>query len=212
VDAYDEMSDEALLDAYKAGQQRAGMALVRRYDKKITQFFAYKFDSGPDSEDLVQATFLAVLTGEFRRESSFRTYLFAVARNQLLRSIRDRVRDRARFDPSSTSIAALEPSPSAALMVRQRNRLLLLALRRLPIDTQIMLELHYWEQMKVKDIAAVLDLNVNTVKARMRRGREQLDAEMAAVAESKEQLETTRDGLSNWAARLRDDLDERSPD
>ncbi|MCA9699807.1 MAG: RNA polymerase sigma factor [Myxococcales bacterium] len=204
--AHDDASDEQLLVAWKAGDQAAGMALVRRYDRSVARFFAYKLERGPESEDLAQATFLAVLSGDFRGESSFRTYLFAVARNQLLRCIRERVRDRQRFDPSETSIAALELSPSAVLVVRQRNRLLLLALRRLPVDTQIMLELHYWEQMKIKDIAEVLELNINMVKARMKRGRERLEREMEALAESKEQLETTRDELSNWAERLRNEL------
>jgi RNA polymerase sigma-70 factor (ECF subfamily) len=120
------------------------------------------------------------------------------------------MRDRKRFDPSETSIAALDPSPSSVLAVKGQHKLLLAALRRLPIDIQIMLELHYWEGMAVKDIAQVLDMNPNTVKTHMKRGRAKLNEEMTALADSKEQLETTLRGLSRWAAQLRAELGEES--
>jgi DNA-directed RNA polymerase specialized sigma24 family protein len=54
-------------------------------------------------------------------------------------------------------------------------------MRRLPDDTQVMLELFYWEAMSVQEIAGVLDRPANTVKTRMRRGRAQLLAELAAL-------------------------------
>lgn len=206
--AYDTMSDTELLDAWKANDQQAGAVLFKRYYVNVARFFAYRV--GPDSDDLVQETFLGLLARyeHFRGDASFRCYLFGIARNQLLQYIRDRVRDRDRFDPGEMSIAALDPSPSMVLRVKDDQKLLLAALRRLPIDVQIMLELHYWEKMKIKDIARVLEKNENTVKIQMKRGREKLDAEMEALAESKAQLQTTISGLSKWAAQLRDELDD----
>ena len=71
-----------------------------------------------------------------------------------------------------------------------------------------MLELHYWEGMRVADIAEMLGVNANTVKTRMRRGREQLEREMARLADSSEQLSLSIERLSVWAARLREELGE----
>jgi RNA polymerase sigma-70 factor (ECF subfamily) len=141
----------------------------------------------------------------FRGDVDFRAYLFGIARNKLLRELRDRVRDRDRFelDPSKTTMAAVDPSPTAVMAAKLQHKLLLAALRQLPIDVQIMLELHYWEKMKIDDIALVLGKNRNTVRTRMKRGRERLEVEMARLAESPQELETTLGGLEKWAQRLR---------
>ena len=199
-------SDDDLLEAWASGDSRAGAALVARYYESIARFFVYRL--GPDSEDLVQETFLGLQRSlpSFRRTCSVRIYLFKIARNQLLTAIRDRVRDRARFDPSETTMAAVQPTPTALLAASDDQKLLVAALRGLPIDVQIMLELHYWEQLKVREIAEVLDMNVNTIKARMSRGRRRLYQDIERLAESKEQLETTLYRLSGWIAELREEL------
>ena len=205
---YEGVSDEELLIAWKQGEQNAGAALLMRYHHNVARFFIHKL--GNDSEDLVQATFLGLLEGfdRFRGESSFRTYLFGIARNKLLMAITERVRDRKRFDPGVTSIAALDLTPTKQRAIRDQQKLLLAALRSLPLDVQIMLELHYWERMKVDDIAEVLDMNRNTVRTKMRRGRQRLHDEMQRLSDSKQLLETTLDGLAKWAARLREELGE----
>ena len=46
-------------------------------------------------------------------------------------------------------------------------------LRSIALELQIVLELHYWEQCSVAEIAAALELPEGTVKSRLRRGREQ---------------------------------------
>jgi RNA polymerase sigma factor (sigma-70 family) len=209
---YDQMSDGELLLAWKANNQRAGAALLARHHTSIARFFAHRIDD--DTDDLVQQTFLGLLEGidRFREDASFRTYLFAIARNQLLSAIAKRVRDRNRFDPGVTSIADLGPSPSTLDERRAQNKLLLAALQRLPIDVQIMLELHFWENMMIKDIAEVLNMNPSTVRVRMMRGRAKLYEEMEALAESKDALRTTLDGLSKWAARLRAEIGDAADD
>ena len=203
------ISDEDLLAAWRGGDKRAGAALLTRHHASVARFFIHKL--GADSDDLVQATFLGLLEGidRFRGEASFRTLLFAIARNKLYRHLRDLTRDRKRFDPVVTSIAAIGLTPSSALAARDQSKLLLEALRALPLDTQMMLELHYWEKLRIADIAAILDMPEGTVKIRMHRGRRQLEDEMEKLAVSKDQLQTTLNGLSKWAARLREEIGER---
>jgi RNA polymerase sigma factor (sigma-70 family) len=204
--AHDDRSDEQLLEVWAAGDQRAGVVLVGRHYESIARFFAYRL--GPDFEDLVQDTFMGFARGlqSFRRDCSVRIYLFKIARNKLLLAIRSRVRDRERFDPSETTMADVDPSATAVLAASDDQKLLVAALRSLPIDVQIMLELHYWEQLKIHEIAEVLDMNVNTIKAKMMRGRKRLHEEMERLADSKDQLETTLNRLSGWVAQLREEL------
>ena len=204
--ALDRRTDEQLLEAWADGDQRAGAALVARHYEAIARFFAHRL--GPDFEDLVQETFMGFARGlqSFRRDCSVRIYLFKIARNKLLMAIRNRVRDRERFDPSETTMADVDPSATAVLAAGDDQKLLVAALRSLPIDVQIMLELHYWEQLKIHEIAEILDMNINTIKAKMMRGRKQLHEEMERLADSKDQLETTLNRLSQWVVQLREDL------
>jgi RNA polymerase sigma-70 factor (ECF subfamily) len=207
-------SDAELLFAWQQGDTRAAGTLIARHHTSIARFFSNRL--GPDTEDLVQKTFEGLLEGidRFRGDTDFRAYLFGIARNKLLRELRDRVRDRDRFelDPSETTMAAIDPSPTAVMAAKLQHKLLLAALRQLPIDVQIMLELHYWEKMKVDDIAVVLGKNRNTVRTRMKRGRERLEVEMVRLAESPQQLETTLGGLEKWAQRLRAEVGDAAGD
>ena len=177
----------------------------RHYDS-VERFFHHKV--GAQNDDLIQTTFLGLLEGveRFRGEGNFAAFLFAIARNTLLKHLRNQRRDLRRFDPAVTSIAATGTSPIQELEAREQTALLHASLLRLPLDTQIMLELHYWESMKLEDIGLVFDMPINTVKTRMRRGRIALDEQMRALARTPQELEVTAGGLAGWAARLRDEL------
>ena len=77
-------SDIELLQAWIDGDSRAGSVLVRRHFDSLYRFFANKA-SGYE-EDLIQQTFMASVEAKdaFRGESTFRAYLFGLARFQLL--------------------------------------------------------------------------------------------------------------------------------
>lgn len=201
-----ESSDHSLLLAWSGGDKRAGAKLFERHYTSIARFFANKI--GPDCDDLIQTTFLGCLEAidRFRGDSSFRTFLFAIARNTLHKHLRDRTRDRGRYDPSTMTLGELGPSPVTMLDVRREQHLLLAALRQLPVDWQLMLELHYWERLTVREIAAVLDKPEGTVKTQMYRARQRLKDEAAKLARSPQEYESTVNGLERWAQELQHQL------
>lgn len=204
---YNAKSDEELLVAWRSGDRRAGACFFERYYSSIARFFVHRL--GSDCDDLIQATFLALLEqiGNFRGESSCRTWLFAVARKKLYKHLREVMRDRERFDPRETSIASLQTTPTQKIAARDDNHLLLAALRELPLDTQMMFELHYWESMNFDQIARILEIPKGTIKSRMHRARRQLESYIKRLANSPQELKSTLDSLSKWAARLREDIE-----
>ena len=137
-------ADYELLDRWRGGDKDAGQELFGRHFDSVYRFFASKCDAEVD--ELVQATFLACVRArdQFRKESSFRTYLFTIARHELYRALRERRRDGERLDFSSTSIAELASTPGTRLVRNEDHRRLVAALRTLPIEQQTLLELHYW--------------------------------------------------------------------
>jgi RNA polymerase sigma-70 factor (ECF subfamily) len=197
-------TDFELLDAWKAGDAAAGNSLFERHFAAVCRFFRNKVDEGVD--DLIQRTFLACVESRdrFRGESSFRTYLFTVARHELFAHLRRREREQARFDPLEHSVHDLGPTPTGVVAQHRSQRLLLEALRRIPVDLQVALELFYWEDLPASELARVLELPEGTVRTRIRRGRQLVEAALREIAEGDPDLASTLAGLEDWARSLRD--------
>ena len=173
--------DAALLEAWRAGDAAAGQELFARHSASVMRFFRNKLDV--DLEDLVQRTFLACVESRdrVRDGSSFRAYVLRIARNELVNHYAARQRAAARVDPLTTSILDLGASPSVMVASDERDRALLTALRRLPLDLQTALELHYWEELSTAELAEVLAIPQGTVKTRLFRAREQLRVTLREV-------------------------------
>jgi RNA polymerase sigma-70 factor (ECF subfamily) len=198
-------SDAVLLEAWRGGDANAGDALFSRHFSAVFRFFRNKVDEAA-AEDLTQATFLACVDGRdrFRGDASFRTYLFAVARNQLLMHFRSRARAGVTVEPTTTSAADFGPGPVSVAIARAEQRLLLLALRGLSLDAQIALELYYWEGIAGDDLAEILGVPVATARSRILRAREQLAEHIDRLAESPELRASTAGGIEDWARSLRE--------
>lgn len=169
-----EPTDLALLEQWRSGNAEAGQALFERHFDSIYGFFETKCAN--DADELVQATFLACLRAkdQFRGDSSFRTYLFTIARNELYRVLRDRQRKGAQVDFGLSSIAELVSTPGTRLARNQEHRQLVEALRQLPVEQQTLLELHYWEEMDIAELAKVFDAPAATIRTRLHRARKAL--------------------------------------
>jgi RNA polymerase sigma-70 factor (ECF subfamily) len=202
-------SDLELLERWRANDKQAGAELFDRHYQALLRFFRNKIDEG--YEDLVQATFLACVEtrDRFRGDSSFRTYLFSVARNLLhkhYRSLKRRQEPLEHLDFEVTAMRDLIAAPSSIVAHRAEQRLLLEGLRRIPLDHQIVLELYFWEPLRARDIAQILDIPVGTVRTRIRRAKQLLEHAIEQLADSRQQLESTLTRLDDWAQSVRRDL------
>lgn len=195
--------DLELLGAWRAGDAGAANELFDRYFRQLYTFFRTKVDDGV-AEDLVQQTLLACVQNVegFRGDASFRTYVFCAARSRLYNHYGAEDRKRARFDPGLSSCADLGIEPSYARDTREDHRLLLQALRRIPIELQLALELYYFEKMPASELAVVLGQPEGTVRSRLRRGIEQLRQRLAELGSGATPIESTLSNLDDWAADL----------
>ncbi|MCU0659120.1 MAG: sigma-70 family RNA polymerase sigma factor [Polyangiaceae bacterium] len=196
------MSDDATLwSAWCAGDKRAGEALFERHFDTVYRFFENKING--DVSDLVQRTFLGCIEARerFRGASSFRTFLFAIARNELYVHYRSKKKGEA-LDFSVSSIAELGPSPSTLARQRSEREILLAALQQLPVELQLALELHYWESIPGSELAVILEVPEGTVRSRLRRALEQLRERLAAESGGERLLGAGGD-LEAWAQQLR---------
>ncbi|MCG8418561.1 MAG: sigma-70 family RNA polymerase sigma factor [Proteobacteria bacterium] len=175
------VSDSDLLDQWRAGDLDAGNRLCLGYFKEIRRFFAGKV--AQDVDELVQATFLSCIQSrdKFRGACSFRTFLFMIARRQLYKYFRNNQRHKA-LDFSVTSLAALDTGPVTYTARNEEHEQLMHALCKLPLEQQLLIELYYWEEMKIADLAEIFGVAQPTVHTRLFRARKALREQIAADA------------------------------
>lgn len=198
------MDDFELLRAWQAGDRRAGSELVQRNFQVLFRFFRNKIDDNPT--DLIQQTLTTCVEVRDRVPggASFRAYALGIARNKLLHHLRRAQRQANAMRLQANAPVSVGDSPSQILAARQEQRLLLAALRKLPLDAQIAIELFYWEGLKIDEIAAVLEVAPGTVKSRLSRAKEQLREHIAKLASTEDLRRSTMDELAHWVASLRE--------
>lgn len=206
--------DFDLLRAWAGGDQSAGTTLFERYYPTVIRFFRNKV-GGAAQDDLVQQTFLRCVraSGTAHTVVSFRAYLLRVAYTTLVDHLREEARIGRRLvvlTPDELDAVSLDElsanlcgrNPELAFQRREADRVLLKALRRLPLPYQMVLELHYWEGLTGEEVAAVISIPLGTVKTRIRKGRRRLRDEIQSLATSPEAIRSTLDSLESWARRI----------
>jgi RNA polymerase sigma-70 factor (ECF subfamily) len=196
------MADDelALLDRWCAGDVSAGNVLFKRHFEAVYRFFERKVEG--DLDELVQETFLACLRSRdtFRRQSSFRTYLLAIARHTLFGYWRRRSRQATTLDFDEISVASLSTSVGSRIARREDRARLLHALCALPLDQQLLLELHYWEELERDQLVEVFDIEPATIRSRLFRARQALRELLADTAGPRDLSDADLDA---WARKLR---------
>ncbi len=202
-------TDLQLLEAWRDGDRNAGNELLARYFDSLYRFFASKVSD--EVEDLIQNTLLATVKyiDAVARAASFKAYLFTIASNQLYAHLRGKLRDGERVDFTLSSAVELGLTPSEIVAQRERELQLSLALRRIPLELQIVLELGYWEELSATEIAVVLSVPVGTAKSKIRRAKQLLAIELDRMATTASVVGTeTIDELDAWVRAVRASLED----
>ncbi len=191
--------DHELLEAWRGGDRLAGDELFGRYFRSLFAFFAHKVPG--NAEDLISRTMMACLQNidRIQADGSFRGYLFGIARHELFGHYR-RLRTEPDLDFSVTSICDLGPTPSRMLVQHKTQKALLAALRALPLELQITIELHYWEGLSTAELSEALGIPRGTVKSRLRRARE---AHAERVENHQDAANLSSGELEDWVRSIR---------
>ena len=170
-----EATDDDLMRAWSAGDKAAGNLLLGRHFQSLWRFFHSKI--GADADDLIQRTLLACAESHqrFRGDSSFRTYLFTIARHELYRFFRQRSQQAEHLDFGVSSLHDLRTSATARLVRAEQHGALEEAIARLPLDDQMLLELFYTEELDSPSLAVILGIEPSSVRARLHRARATLE-------------------------------------
>ena len=161
-------SDEALIRAIAAGDQRAMHVLYVRHSVRVYRFVLRLTNDTSMADDLVSEVFIDVWRAArgFKAKSQVSTWLLAIARNKALSAMRARL-DEQLDDEMTTAIA--EPADDAETTADKRDRCAIVqrCLSKLsPIHREV-LDLVYYHERSVDEVAEIVGVPVNTVKTRM---------------------------------------------
>jgi len=192
------VGDEELLAAWQAGDRHAGEQLVQRHGRALSSFFRHRV-SAPAIADLVQQTLLTLCETQhrIRTDSSFRAFAFGVARRKLLSHARAR-RTVALPDAGLAELQAEDPSATSVLHARFQNNVAIAALRELPLDEQILLELHEHQGLKRRELAVVFDVPMGVIGGRVHRARERLRRIVERVTNDPAAVDSTETSLHSY--------------
>ncbi|HEY1550802.1 MAG TPA: sigma-70 family RNA polymerase sigma factor [Kofleriaceae bacterium] len=195
--------DLALLDRWCAGDASAGNELFHAHFATLYKFFENK--TLGDVDDLVQETLLECVRSRdrFRRQSTFRTYLFAIARHVLFQHWRKKSTARPTLDFDDVSIESLSTSVGTKLTKLSERARLVTVLRTMPLDQQLLLEMFYWQDCDRDQLAEIFDVESATIGSRLHRARQAMKTMLEAPASG---IATVPDDLDSWARSLAEKL------
>ena len=197
-----------LLNRWREGNEHAGEILMDRNFPRIKSFFARKTSDHELIKELTQRTFMRCLdkVSTFEGRSSFSSFIYGIAHHILLEYFREQRRSERSIPISETPVADLDPSPFSIVERKSERKLIIHALRRLPLQMQIIAELYFFEELSGREIGEVLGVSEGTVRGRIRSCRKQLKEHIHALAESPQQLESTLMTLSLWGKQVREQI------
>lgn len=184
--------DQDLVKRVQRGDKTAFDLLVRKYQHKVIKLVSrYVYDPS-DAHDVAQEAFIKAyraLPG-FRGDSAFYTWLYRIAIN----TAKNHVAARNRAPVSSVSEFGNEDSevdfsarlsdidtPEALLLTDEVRRTILSAIDALPQDLRTALILREIEGMSYEEISQAMECPVGTVRSRLFRARDTIDAELKKI-------------------------------
>jgi RNA polymerase sigma-70 factor (ECF subfamily) len=174
--------DQILIEAVAGGNKQALEQLFARHSARIYRFVLRITGNAALSEDIVSEVFLEVWRrpGRFEGKSQVSTWMFAIARNKALQALRSRGQKPSDEDGAADVVDGAD-DPEAVLHEKSRSIVLRKCLSRLsPIQREIV-DLVYYHEKSVAEVAQIVGIPTGTVKTRMFRARSRI-AELLAEA------------------------------
>jgi RNA polymerase sigma-70 factor (ECF subfamily) len=179
-------TDAELVEAIRRGQEDAIRWLVERYSSRLFRYLTRLVGEAALAEDILQDTWLRVVErlDRYDRAKPFEVWIFAVARHRAIDALRRRARVRKKLgqpaQPLETEqgdlldplemVAATGPSPLDVLTEAETEQRIADAFARLPQHYREALTLRFHEEMRLDEIARLLEVPLSTVKTRVQRG------------------------------------------
>ena len=168
--------EAAWIASARAGDAGAFNLLLRAYAQRIFGYLYRMLRDAQEAEDMTQETFVKAYQNMHHYDGvrPFRSWLYAIATNTGRNALRSR-RRRGHSAPLEDAADVAAPAVAEAGLQRiETRRHIDQALRRLSPQAAALINLHYREQMSIREAAEVLGISEGAAKVALHRARRQL--------------------------------------
>jgi RNA polymerase sigma-70 factor (ECF subfamily) len=160
---------DPVVEQLRRGDLRALDQLIDRYQYRLYRYLLRLVKNASAADDLFQQTWVLVIEkiGRYDARREFEPWLFSVARNAGIDYLR-----RTKTESLDDEPSAVNPDAFEQLLETERAQVVERHLEALPAMYREVLSLRFEEEMKLEQIAAVLNVPLPTVKTRLARGLE----------------------------------------
>jgi RNA polymerase sigma-70 factor, ECF subfamily len=182
-------SDETLVARIAGRDKRALQQLYSRHHVRIYRFALRFLNDEAAAEDTVSEVFIDVWrqAERFEGRSQVTTWLLAIARNKALSLLRRRSNEEL-DDEVAEFIEDPSDNPEVAMLKSQRASVLQDCLTQLSPAHREIVDLVYYHEKSVEEVAEIISVPANTVKTRMFYARKRIGELMAAKGIDRAQI------------------------
>jgi RNA polymerase sigma-70 factor (ECF subfamily) len=173
-------TEAMLMQRMGRGDREAFAALYRRLERPLFGYLMKLVRERDLAEDVLNETMLEVWrqAGRFEGRSSVGTWAFSIAHHRAVSRFRKR-RESALDEEHAATIADDAPTPDQRAQALGMSRLLARLIEELSFEHREIINLAYYQEFSVQEIADALGVPPNTVKTRMFYARRRLKALLA---------------------------------
>ena len=175
-------SDDVIIGRIATGDRLAMQVLFARHHVRVYRFVLRLVRDESVAEDLISEVFLDVWrqAGRFEGRSQVSTWLLAIARFKALSALRRRP-DEELDDETAEAIEDPSDDPEVALDKKDKSAAIRKCLEKLSAEHREIIDLVYYHEKSVEEVAHIVGIPENTVKTRMFYARKRL-AELLKAA------------------------------
>ncbi len=175
-------SDEALIGRVAAGDKLAMQVLFARHHVRVYRFVLRLVRDQTVAEDLINEVFLDVWrqANRFEARSAVSTWLLAIARFKALSALRRRP-DEELDEEAAAAVEDPGDDPDLAVQKKDKSEALRKCLEALSPEHREIIDLVYYHEKSVEEVAEIVGIPENTVKTRMFYGRKRLSELLKAA-------------------------------
>ena len=189
-------SDVQLMLDVKAGDEQSFALLLQRYRSPLVNFLYRMVRNREQAEDLAQEVFLRVYRAraDYVPSAKFTTWLFRIATNLALNSVRDHRYERMEIsldapmtadaedgDERTLDVADQHPDIEQHLVEDVRRKMIRHAIEKLPEKQRAAVLLHKYQELDYGEIAKILSCSESALKSLLFRAYEALRVELAPL-------------------------------
>lgn len=187
----DNVSDRELVERVKRGERRAFDLLVLKYQHRIANLVARYVPDQSEVLDVSQETFIKAYRAisRFRGDSAFYTWLYRIAINTAKNHLAAQTRRPRESGIDPADIEQLEGAaewwenvtPEGLALTEEIRQTVIAAIEDLPEDLKVAISLRELEGLSYEDIARVMECPIGTVRSRIFRAREAVNARLGPL-------------------------------